>query len=201
MNFCLLVHTFEKYHHLWPGYFKHFRDNWGLQYPESFWGTDIEQPCHKSTIPKPFKPVYSGEGEWSDRLKRLLVQIPYDYVFYMQEDMYPMKNPNLGILCSFMTSMNLLRLQVSPVVQFYSLYGSMSPLLFHHSSKYLVSHQPSFWKKDFLMSCLEKNESPWIHEYEGTKRLANRRSEIDGRIGIYAYDWFKHKSVKGVVVE
>lgn len=92
-----------------------------------------------------------------------------------------------------------LRLQISPINQFYSLYGSESPFFFHPTSKYLVSHQPSIWRKDFLLSCLKPGESPWVNEYEGTKRLQNK-PEIRQKIAIYPYDWYEHKCIKGQVV-
>lgn len=196
---CVLVHTFEGYHHLWNGHFKAHRENWHLKYPEVYLGTDVESPCHHF-FPHPFKPIYSGIGEWSDRLKKLLLQLPYDYVLYMQEDHYPTEMPPIGDAWEIMDRLGLYRLQLSPVNQFYNLYGSKFPLFFHHTSKYLVSHQPSIWKKSFLLECLESGESPWINEYEGTKRL-QKRDDIHGKIAIYPCDWFSHKCIKGKVVE
>lgn len=203
MNLSVLIHTFDGYHRLWPGFFAAFRENWGLKYPETYFGTDIEQPCHRSTIP--FNVIYSGPGEWSDRLRRLLVQIPSDYILYMQEDHYPAQQPpNLAELGNIIEENGLLRLQISPVNRFYTLEGSGIPLLFDPNSKYLVSHQPSIWKKSFLLDCLKPGETPWQNEYEGTKRLqqtSEMREYIRGKIAIYPYDWYKHMCVKGQVVE
>jgi hypothetical protein len=138
--------------------------------------------------------IYSGEGEWSDRLIKLLQQIPTEYVWYQQEDMWPCKNPpKVSELMDFVVKYDLLRLQISPIVQFYSLHGDKIPLFFHYKSKYLVSHQPSIWKKDFLLECLKPNEDPWKNEYEGTKRL--NHEGIAGKIAIYPHNWFTHESV------
>ncbi len=195
---CVLVHTFEGYSKLWDGHFKAHKEKWMLHYPQIYLGTDVENKFN--SIPHPFKPIYSGIGEWSDRLKKLLLQLPYDYVLYMQEDHYPTDMPPLGDAWEIMDRLGLFRLQLSPVNQFYSLYGSQFPLYFHSTSKYLVSHQPSIWKKSFLLECLESGESPWVNEYEGTKRL-QKRSDIHGKIAIYPCDWFKHMCIKGKVVE
>jgi uncharacterized protein (DUF3820 family) len=202
MNLSLLVHSFDGYAHLWPGYYKSFRENWNLLYPESYWGSDIET---ENKVGPPFKMLYSGPGEWSDRLRRLLVQIPSDYILYMQEDHWPnQKPPDLSNLCNIMAEKGLLRLQISPIVPFYSLYSEENTLFFDVKSKYLVSHQPSIWKKSFLMDCLKPGETPWVNEYKGTQRLQQTgqiRDFIRGKIAIYPYDWYKHMCIKGKMVE
>lgn len=192
MNLSLLVHTFNRYEKYWDGFLKGYTKNFSQVLP-SYFGSDTN--CHSSHNFGNFKVIYSGEGEWSDRLRSLLQQIPTDYVFYIQEDMWPsLPPPNLSELMDFVIKNDILRLQISPVVQFYSLHGSKIPLFFHYKSKYLVSHQPSIWKKDFLFRCLKPNEDPWKNEYEGTKRL--NHEAIQGKIAIYPWDWFSHESVK-----
>jgi hypothetical protein len=202
MNLSLLVHTFDAYSHLWPGYYKAFRENWNLLYPESYWGTDIET---ENKVGEPFKMLYSGSGEWSDRLRKLLLQIPSDYILYMQEDHYPTQRPpDLIKLGHLMKKNDLLRLQISPVTRFYSLFSEENTLFFDLKSKYLVSHQPSIWKKSFLLDCLKSGETPWVNEYKGTQRLQQTsqiRAYIHKRIAIYPSEWYRHMCVKGKVQE
>lgn len=212
MNLSVLVHTFDGYKHLWPGFFEAFHNHFGYEDCQYFFGTDIETdfvPSKKYDFNPDWEKIYSGPGEWSDRLRRLIAQIPTDYILYFQEDhyltsgppdapYYPM--PDLDSFVGYiMPQKDIQRLQLSPINQFYSLTGSELPLFFHKSSKYLVSHQPSIWRKDFLLSCLEPGESPWVNEYEGTKRLQKR--DITGKIAIYPCDWYKHMCVKGQVQE
>src|SRR5690606_22416100 len=152
-------------------------------------------------IPDGFIPIFSGPGEWSDRLRALLAQIPTDYVLYMQEDHWPTKPPpDLAELMRIVTENDIFRLQISPIVPFYTLFSEGNTLFFDVKSKYLVSHQPSIWKKSFLLECLEPGETPWVNEYEGTKRL-NNRPEIKGKIAIYTYEWYSHKCIKGKIVD
>lgn len=200
MNLSVLIHTFNGYQHLWHGCLKGWDER--ILFPfciPHIFGTD--EQGHADYKWGKFKPIYSGSGEWSDRLFRLLSQINTDYVLYTQEDHYPIyRLPDMFDLMRYIERYSLLRLQISPVNQFYTLTGSELPLRFHSSSKYLVSHQPSIWRKDFLLSCLKPGESPWINEYEGSKRL-NNNPNIIGKIAIYPCDWFKHMCVKGKVVE
>lgn len=194
MGLSILVHTFNGYRHLWGGCFA----GWNAineQTPKYF-GTDLPADTLEGTLAG-FKTIYSGEGEWSDRLTKLLVQIPTDYILYAQEDHWPFKKPpNLSEMMQIVSEKQLLRLQLSPLNHFYSVGGIEPPYLFHPTSKYLVSHQPSIWKKSFLLECLLRGETPWINEYEGTKRL-NNRPEIKEKIAIYPCNWFSHMCVKG----
>lgn len=191
LNCSVLVHTFNQYERYWDGFLKGFHENFDAYLPCHF-GTDVM--FHMKREFGRFKVIYSGEGEWSDRLINLLNQIDTEYIFYIQEDMWPSANPpNLDMLLNFIKKNDIYRLQISPVVQFYSLYGSELPLFFHYKSKYLVSHQPSIWKKSFLLECLKPNENPWQNEYEGTKRL--NIPEINGKIAIYPHDWFTHECI------
>ena len=196
-SLAVLVHSFDKYSWLWPGYENAWRKNWHLNYPETYFASDIET---ENKIGDPFKMIYSGPGEWSDRLKRLLLKLPYDYILYMQEDHYVTKPPPLTEAWRMMEKFNLLRLQISPIVQYYSLTGDESILYFHPSSKYLVSHQPSIWRKSFLIECLKSGESPWQNEYEGTRRI-NNREEYQNKIAILPFDWYDHKCIKGNLKE
>jgi hypothetical protein len=201
-----LVHTFNGYQHLWPGFIDAFEKNWGLKYPVCYFGTDL--PTHQlieERVKEHFRVIYSGLGEWSDRLRALLLQIPSDYVLYMQEDHYPTKKPpDLSKLAVIIEKNDLFRLQISPIVHFYKVYGTENPLFFDEKSKYLVSHQPSIWKKSFLLDCLKKGETPWVNEYKGTLRLqqtGQMRDYIRGKIAIYPYEWYAHMCIKGKVVE
>jgi hypothetical protein len=197
MNLCLLVHSFDNYSWLWPGYHKAFTEKWYLRYPESYFASDVPG---RNTVGEPFKMIYSGPGEWSDRLRRLLLQLPYDYILYMQEDHWPTCRPPLRECMDIVDKYDLSRLQISPINQFYTLTGDQNILYFHPTSKYLVSHQPSIWKKSFLLECLKPGETPWVNEYEGTRRL-NKRPEIQKKIAIHPFSWYQHKCIKGKLIE
>lgn len=194
LSCSILVHSFNQYERYWDGFLKGFHANFHQVLP-CYFGTDLKG--HSEHDFRDFKVLYSGKGEWSDRLTNLLHQIPTDYLWYQQEDMWPCAAPPVfEKLMRIMVEKDLWRLQISPIVQFYSLTGSEIPLFFHYKSKYLVSHQPSIWKKSALLRCLKPNEDPWKNEYEGTKRL--NHEGMAGKIAIYPHNWFSHESVRGV---
>jgi hypothetical protein len=199
VNLSILIHTFNGYKHVWPGCIKSWEKHYLTKDCPVYWGTDL--PTDIKALSH-FDVLYSGKGEWSDRLTKLLRKIPTDYVLYMQEDHWLTRRPpDLNKMMQLVTDQNLLRLQLSPVVRFYSLYGDDKPLLyFDINSKYLVSHQPSIWKKSFFMDQLRYSEDPWKNEYEGTKRL-NAKTWVSGKIAIYPYSWYKHTCVRGELIE
>jgi len=191
-NCSVLVHTFNRYQKYWDGFIHGYNKHVKFDIPKYF-GTDTT--FHGEHNFTGWNVIYSGDMEWSNRLVKLLQQIPTEYVWYQQEDMHPCAAPpDMAELMKIVIEKDIYRLQISPVIQFYSLTGSKIPLYFHWKSKYLVSHQPSIWKKSFLLECLQPNEDPWKNEYEGTKRL--NREEFAGKIAIYPYDWFTHESPK-----
>lgn len=198
MNLSVLVHTFDGYKHLWPGSARSIAA-WMEDIP-IYWGTDID-PGEADYLGNL---ILSGPGEWSDRLQKLLKQIPTDYVLYMQEDHWPAAPPpDLDMLMDIVQKKDLFRLQISPIVHFYKLIPAGEIHYFDPYSKYLVSHQPSIWKKSFLLDCLRPGETPWVNEYKGTQRLqqtSHIRAAITKKIAIYPYDWFHHACIKGRVV-
>lgn len=197
MNLCLLVHSFDGYKHLWPGLVDSYRKHWTGDKVDMYFGTDLPTDEDLS----PFKIIYSGTGEWSNRLISLISQLDYDYILYTQEDQYPRRPIPIGNLFCIANLNDLLRMQISPVNHFYTLTGNNIPLHFHQTSKYLVSHQPSIWRKEFLLSCLKPGESPWQNEYKATLRLQESPEKIQNRIAIYPIDWYNHMCVKGNVQE
>jgi len=194
MNLSLLIHTFNQYEFLWD----ECLESWKLAYAEYcpfYFGSDTE--AHGKHDFGKFDVIYSGTGSWSDRLTNLLNKIPTDYVFYCQEDHWLTKPPPyFSDLMQIVEENDLLRLQISPVNRFYTLNGTKLPLFFDQKSKYLVSHQPSIWKKSFLLEQIKYNEDPWLNEYEGTKRL-NTDPQIINRIAILPYEWFHHACIRG----
>lgn len=195
----VLIHTFNKYEHLWKGCADSFVQHWDETDIKIYFGTDI--PGGETlAFPGSAEVIYSGPGEWSDRLRKLVSQIDTPYILYIQEDHWLTQSPpDLGQLMYQMRQLDLYRLQLSPITRFYTLEGT-DPLYFSLGSKYLVSHQPSIWKKSFLLECLEPGETPWVNEYEGTKRL-ERRNDVEKKIAIYPCDWYKHMCIKGKMVE
>ncbi|MFA6501898.1 MAG: hypothetical protein WCT85_03825 [Parachlamydiales bacterium] len=204
----LILHTCDKYNHLWSGwvyYFKKFWDHDGMNGLKIYFvnerynignllaGTNIQQ-------------LKTFEGEWSDRLLTALKSIKEKYVFYMQEDFWPYRSindlkPPLPINQLFeKLDMNCLHIQSgirlnSKHFKLEEVSGYEGLFKFLPDSDYLVNHQFGLWKKDFFISCLETNESAWVNELEGTKRITGK----DNKIYALNFDWYNNVCRKGQI--
>jgi hypothetical protein len=177
LTIAIVVHACDRYELLYKGFSEFFRLHWPLNTRISGYYFLTEE---KEYIGGPFRNIKTGKGEWSERLKTGLSQIPESYILYLQEDMWFDKNVSAGAINSIIdftlaTKPLLFKLNSSevyktnPTSQFMD--GFRIATLDNKSSEYLMSHQASVWDKEFLMSQLEPNEHPWRNERKGTKRL------------------------------
>lgn len=192
----LLIHTFNQYEFLWDGCLKAW-EKYDQEFPIYF-GTDTEG--HKRTDFGKMKVIYSGVGSWSDRLTNLLTKIDSKYVLYVQEDHWPYIIPNFGKFLDLVQKYDLLRLQIAENHRYYTTYERDGLHFFDLKSKYLVSHQPSIWDRKFFLQQIQYNETPWINEYEGSKRLKNDH-KIRDKIAIYPVRWYHHACIRGKLIE
>jgi len=187
---ALLVHTCDRYEFLYKGFEIFFNQ---------FWDHNIATNNYFATEEiivdiKPFKNILSGKAEWSDRLIKILSdEIKEDYVLYMQEDMWltkPVNGQFFKELFSYAisNSIDCIKLHSSEVYQTIptgtDFCGLSLTKLNNEKSKYLMSHQVTLWKKEFLLKQLRKNEHPWRNERRATKRLKKTNPTI------YHVDYF-----------
>jgi hypothetical protein len=202
MKFTTVIHTCDAYEKFWEGFIHYFHENW------QEWKYDIKF-CTEEKIPlgiskvkgELIKAFLTGRGEWSDRLIHILRNAKDKYVFYIQEDYWlnrklPSSNFIEGCV-DLMEFKNILSLRIAPNSIYYTL-EDRGHNFFSYSkdSKYLLNHQPGLWNREFFLSCLEKGETPWINEKQGTKRL-QKIEGIEDKIYHYIYDWFGHVCRKG----
>jgi len=201
MDLAVVVQSCDKYEFVW--------ERWSKCFQGAFVPKDIPV-CFLSELRvneylKPnsnFVNLRVVPDDWSNRLiEALTVLIPHKFIFYMQEDMFPralLFKWHLELFHSILNEMMFDALQVSPNSKHYTLEDCFPshPIkikTFANESNYLVSHQPRLWKKEFLLSCLEKGESPWTNEIEGTKRIRKRKPSI----GFIEWNWYEHMIKKG----
>lgn len=179
-DLCMIIHTCDKYEFCWYGWYEYFKLNWNHNIKlDIYFVNENKDVNYKELIQ--FK---TGSGEWSDRLIYTLKNLNYKYIFYIQEDMWIQKSINLEYYYNefLKYDMNALRFINNGFEK--SLYKYEEGLFFDNqflkfdiSNQYLHTHQPSIWKKDFFISCLEPNETPWKNEINGSIRLQNKNED------------------------
>ncbi|WP_029286442.1 hypothetical protein [Pedobacter sp. R20-19] len=175
-NVALLVHACDRYEFLYPGFDIFFSKNWDLNIPCNYYfATEV-----KDATVNGFQNIKSGKGEWADRLATLLKNIDEEYVLYFQEDMWLSKPVNPDFfkqLFSFAKQHDCkqIKLHSSDVYTTnqseHFIEGLNIAVVDNQASDFLMSHQVTLWKKDFLLAQLHKKEHPWRNERKGTRRL------------------------------
>ena len=189
-NIALLIHSCDRYELLYKGFEYFF-----LKY----WNFNIDCTCYFATEEKEvtirgFKNIRSGKGEWADRLSFLLKEkVKEEYVIYLQEDMWLNKKINAGFFNELFTlakenNWDQIKLHSSTVYKTHPtdlyIHGFNISKIDNKNSDFLMSHQVTLWKKEFLLAQLHKREHPWRNERKGTTRLKKINPEI------YQIDYF-----------
>lgn len=173
---ALLVHACDRYEFLYKGFDIFFSKNWDFKIPCTYYfATEV-----KDATVNGFQNIKSGKGEWADRLATLLKGIEEEYVLYFQEDMWLSKPVNPDF---FRQLFNFAKQHDCKQIKLHSsgVYKTLATDEFiegfniasidNNTSDFLMSHQVTLWKKDFLLAQLCKKEHPWRNERKGTKRL------------------------------
>ena len=168
------MHTCDKYSELWDSfvyYFdKHFKDNL-----KKYIATEEKKVNYKGWIN-----IKTGKGEWSDRLRIALKQIPDDQIFYIQEDIWLDKDFELP-KC----------IHVCPTNKYLKTKGGV----FEKESDYLMNHKPAIWDKEFFLKYLKPNQTPW--ENEKKESIEIRKNNDHKNITIIEKNYYKDVCRKG----
>ncbi len=189
-TFALLVHTCDRYQFLYAGFDYSFSQHWDFSVPcRYYFATETAEA--KVTG---FETVKSGRGEWADRLAYLLTHvIKEDYIIYFQEDMWlnkPVNSKFFTQLFAMAAAHQWQQVKLTSSDAYItratgsSIEGFTVGLLDNERSGFLMSHQITLWKREFLLAQLHKGEHPWRNERKGTRRLKKLNPAI------YQIDYF-----------
>lgn len=177
---AVVVHTTEERQRYWAG-FRYSWQKYGLSGLPVVWITDRhwedDQACvtFASGWPGPFRVVpepSSGGLPWSARVGRALGLVAEPFVLWMKEDMW-LTRPvqfaqlNRALKLTQRHAWNVMKLYPECTHQV----GPATPD--HH----IVSHQPSLWRRDYLLSTLHQEKYPHQHQTRLNLHLHARADE------------------------
>lgn len=180
----ILIHTCDAYAFCWPYLFRGVRDH--LKGRTIYFANeevDIDQPNMIQ--------LKTGPGEWSDRLRIALERLDDDVIFYMQEDRIPVCSLPFARYYRDFVKHDMDCLRTCRGIKHYTFWDEEFIGVYWRlwpTSAYLVDHYPGFWRREYLLSCLEPGETPWQNEIRGSKRLKG----TDCRIFLVRHPWFAH---------
>lgn len=194
-----LIHSGDKAAWVWPHWYRHYSKWWtGWDKIDTVLLTETREVQFENVIN-----LRSGPGKWGEELIRAMHSMDCRYVLYQHEDYFLtgetdpdlliaikdlMKNKNIPLIKCCGPGAGIWRGEEEPwrvdVLKKTDLKVlGVEVLEYPHDVKYLISHQISIWNKDFLVSTVKPEYSPWEHELKGTKDLMERREKVYAIIG------------------
>lgn len=173
-NIAIIISTFDGAKDLWSPLEDNYKKFWADCSFPIYLTTNFESPVFDF-----FLPLSIGQEEsWSDNLIKSLMKIEQEYVLLTFDDLFlvdKVDNQRIKAL------MNVAVERDYNYLQFYrsiSRGKSIGGGLFRKAknAKYKNSTIWSFWKKEVLISLLQKDENAWEFEVKGNARSA----DIDG---------------------
>jgi len=178
MNLSVLIGTCDKYKSLWEPFQICFNKYWKPNTNNIFATDTLDVPIYTKTK---FNTIKS-QGSWGSRMLNGIQSIKEDYIFFILEDYlfhYSYSEKQLNTYLELAKHHNIDRLQIAPSGLQTYLNESVDGLnKFSNTSEYLISMQPSIWKKEFLIETLLPKYSPWDFELQGSKLLKNSNKNI-----------------------
>jgi hypothetical protein len=139
--------------------------------------------------------VKAGKSRWGQEMHAVLDSLPHKYVIMLHEDYFVTGPANREVLNNLITSairndLDLLKMCGSwagfvddrkPLIPTDISAGPNKLWRYPNTRMYLISHQISIWKREFLRKTILPEYSPWDHELAGTDRIRA------WHVPIYAY--------------
>lgn len=149
-------------------------------------------------------PKQVDEG-WSDRLLTMLNSVDSDYILYFQEDQWPKFKIDKDLfydLGNFCYAYDVGALKLHRINRFddiqrkeTDIYVKNKKLIqWTEDSEWIVSHQPTIWKRELLIDINIKGEGFRDNEYSATERLKEKYKDNFPKIYSYNHDWFYERS-------
>lgn len=196
INTALLVHSGDKAEWVFP-YFYHF---W-----KKYWTcSDIVDTVVLTENSTWFdnKPGIvsekTGEKTWACGIIDYLLRSKYQNIIYIHEDYFFTEPTNINKLDDLLHVFSGLNMSLLKMCGWWAGYiDDQNPHFrtdlkmwltvdedlseiwqYNNNCPYLISHQTSIWKREFLLSTLLPSMTPWDHELAGTEMLRKRNIPI-----------------------
>jgi len=166
----IYINSCDKYSDIWPTFFSIFWKYW----------PDCPFPIFLGTGKKPYQDhriqmIFSGDDHtWADTTRKVINQIPSDYVLMLLEDFFFYKRVETNqIIATFQDFLKVkggyIRLKPFPKpdrkILNNQLIGEILP-----GAPYRCALQAAIWRRDVLLSILKEGETAWDMELYGSRR-------------------------------
>lgn len=177
-NLAIVVLSCDKYADAWEPFFLMFQKYWP-DCPFPIYLTSNQKKFQSSRIHIDIKQVLSNTfSSWGEETYITLNQIKEDYILLILEDFFiyqPVQTREIIEYFQIMLEENAVFMRLASFPKKYDEWWPSTFVTEKYSivsidAQYLICLQIAIWRKDFLLSIIEKSESPWEFEINGTKR-------------------------------
>ena len=175
-----IVTSCDKYSFLWENFNIMFNKYYNINAPTFLITETKNQSLNGIDI------INTGQLTWTEMLNNALDQIESEYIFLLLEDYFLTEEINateINLHLNFLSQHNANKVMIDKHSMFYTYdevfdYQNRTCLKFWQKSNYLLSTQPSIWRKSFLQSVLNEPLNPWSFELDKTKKIQNNENKI-----------------------
>jgi len=173
-NLAIAYVTCDKYEFIWEPWYDAFLEYWDIPVKRYFCG-ETKSPDWWGWEELPHEAVPADK--WTTKLRKQVEQIPEENIFVWLDDLIMAKNisiefRNLYELFKHKKA-DALRIMMRDSAAKTDYNGKLIP-----DSPYLISYSPNIYKKEFLLECLQWDESPWENEIKGSVRIRPWKKDI-----------------------
>ena len=167
MSLAVVIVSCDRYSWFWPTWYHYFIKNFGFKYPVYL--INESTPCDFDGVTQILSPV-PGVNYWTKMLREAVKLIPEDDLLIMMDDFVIHKRPNIERIYKTYSSVwaDALRIMAHPnkwcKIRYVTSKYEMRFYRLTASSAYKVSFSPNIWRRDYLLKCIARDESPWACE-------------------------------------
>lgn len=195
LDLSLLIQTCDSYEKFWPGMFYTLDFYWDYDFVPVYFANEEKNLSDivfelRDKIYKPDKrinQILTGKTDkmgFSNRFIDAVKKVPSKYVLYLQEDMWLRRSLDKEILrdlVKFMEDNNADSLKLHAKLFYYHSYNlkptgqkiKNQPIYKYDSDEYILSHNATIWRKDYILKHQIEGEDPWTNELKGSQRMAS----------------------------
>ena len=172
MQLSVIVGSSDGYSELWEPFQICFERYWKHQTENLFVTESKEVELYTKAK---FTTLSPGRKPWGERMRSAIEMCSSKYILFLLEDYflcYEYTERQLNEWLANMDKYSINRLQISPSA--HQRYKKLENIRYNQiapDSEYLISLQPSIWRKEFLLKNLIPEYSPWDFEIYGSQFL------------------------------
>lgn len=180
MNLDTIIMSCDKYSFLWKNFSKMFSRHCKLNCNTFLVSESKTEELKRLNI------INTGQLTWTEMLRCAIEKSKKDYIFLLLDDyllMEDITDQEINLHLNFLVEHDANKIMIDRHSIFYK-YESLIPynnrtcLKFDINSRYLLSTQPSIWKKSFLQSVLDEKLDPWQFETHKTKTIQGKDNKL-----------------------